>query len=1034
MALSLGDITFGLGANTQGLQKAVDALGQFGRQLNQAAAAQNNMANAGVSAMARQEHAIRAALQQVMNLNAQIKRSEAPAYLMANNVRAFQKFSNEMTNGVKSATDFSRTQDWLAAQLGKSKRALADFQAQASAGKSTQRFNEILRDLQSASILAVGPLSGLGARITAIGQISGRSTALVAGFIAGVTGASVAVYKLSAAAIDAAKVMDTINTRMESATGSSAMASIEFGFVSDTSRQMGLDLKAAAGEYSRLAAATSGTALAGKQTREIFLGVSEAAVAMRLAPQQFERAMLAITQMVSKGKVSSEELRQQFGEHIPGALRIAAESLGVTTSKLFDMMEKGEVMANDFLPKFAQRLREVFGPGAEKGATSLQAAQNNLNSAILQFNLTLDRTLGISEAYKGALNAITGAVDGLRENITSAIGIVGGITGAMLGLAAPAIISGIVNLATALRTAAAAMTALNIAALANPVTGVVAVLARLGIAAAGAAGGYFLLKDSLEQGTVAQDNFIESIDKFLEKAGKAGGAFKSETAIYEEEIQKRIDLTQRELQAKLSALDEARKAHEQARNNQAAAPAPNLFGLDEGMSQFGPDPNQVNQSAEAVGTLETQVFNLSTQLGELKRRLTDLQGVPILGESGSLASKEFEKATEKIRDMHRELGYMTEAWSVAQTQGKASAEQLMDLSKAQEMLKKVPAGEMQMLSQLLKEMGFESTSTAEALAMLVTAHRESDESLKEFLKSLDEAPKKIKEAREEILKLQLQAEALRLGPTAAKNFDVVQKQADQIKRMREELEKAGVSQAEINQILEEYQRQLENVQGAQKFHDDTKKILDKIENGFDRAFDRIGETITEAFLKGESAAIDFNNLMQSIASEIMQTFLEIALLDPIKQGAKGLFENILTSEGGSFLGSLFGAKGMIMSGGKLTKFAHGGVLNKPTAFPMANGMGVAREAGRNEAILPLTMTSGGDLGVKALSASGGVVINIINNVEGTTARTEQRNDNGTETIDVVIDRVVAGSIRSGGMAAQAIEQRYGLGTQLARRG
>jgi phage-related minor tail protein len=56
-------------------------------------------------------------------------------------------------------------------------------------------------------------------------------------------------------------------------------------------------------------------------------------------------------------------------------------------------------------------------------------------------------------------------------------------------------------------------------------------------------------------------------------------------------------------------------------------------------------------------------------------------------------------------------------------------------------------------------------------------------------------------------------------------------------------------------------------------------------------------------------------------------------------------------------------------------FAYGGVVNKPTLFPMANGAGLMGEAGP-EAIMPLRRTASGRLGVESSGGVGNVVVNV----------------------------------------------------------
>ena len=57
-------------------------------------------------------------------------------------------------------------------------------------------------------------------------------------------------------------------------------------------------------------------------------------------------------------------------------------------------------------------------------------------------------------------------------------------------------------------------------------------------------------------------------------------------------------------------------------------------------------------------------------------------------------------------------------------------------------------------------------------------------------------------------------------------------------------------------------------------------------------------------------------------------------------------------------------------------YARGGVVNRPTLFPMANGMGLMGEAGP-EAIMPLRRGPSGKLGVEASgNGMGSVVVNV----------------------------------------------------------
>ncbi len=82
----------------------------------------------------------------------------------------------------------------------------------------------------------------------------------------------------------------------------------------------------------------------------------------------------------------------------------------------------------------------------------------------------------------------------------------------------------------------------------------------------------------------------------------------------------------------------------------------------------------------------------------------------------------------------------------------------------------------------------------------------------------------------------------------------------------------------------------------------------------------------------------------------------------------------------SLIGSIFpSANGNVFAQNKVVPFASGGIVNKPTIFPMANGMGLMGEAGP-EAIMPLRRGANGKLGVES---SGGGVGNVVVNVDAT---------------------------------------------------
>ena len=112
----------------------------------------------------------------------------------------------------------------------------------------------------------------------------------------------------------------------------------------------------------------------------------------------------------------------------------------------------------------------------------------------------------------------------------------------------------------------------------------------------------------------------------------------------------------------------------------------------------------------------------------------------------------------------------------------------------------------------------------------------------------------------------------------------------------------------------------------------------------------------------------------------------------------------------------FAKGGVIDAGNKITAYARGGIVNKPTLFPMANGMGLMGEAGP-EGILPLKRGRDGKLGVMS---QGGGSTNIVVNVDASGSTVEGDEDGGRELgrlISVAIQSELINQKRPGGLLA-----------------
>jgi len=218
----------------------------------------------------------------------------------------------------------------------------------------------------------------------------GSMSSKIKGHVAGIGTAIASAFSLAAIGfmtkqvIEASLSMERITFTMKAAAGSSEAAAKELQFIREECQRLGLDLADITHAYAKFSASTRNTAVEGEQTRRIFSGVAEAATALRLTTDETNGIFLALYQMMSKGRISAEELSGQLGERLPGAVRLTAEAMGLTTSELLKQMQEGKLMSADVLPKLAEQLHKTYGQTASESAQGGQAVINRFNNEILE--------------------------------------------------------------------------------------------------------------------------------------------------------------------------------------------------------------------------------------------------------------------------------------------------------------------------------------------------------------------------------------------------------------------------------------------------------------------------------------------------------------------------------------------------------------------------------------------------------------------------------------------------------------------------
>jgi len=174
-------------------------------------------------------------------------------------------------------------------------------------------------------------------------------------------------------------------------------------YLIDISKRYGLDLLNLSERYLKFRAATISTKLAVQEVQDIFESFAKVSGVLGLKTDEVSGIFLALEQMLSKGKVTTEELRRQLGERLPGAFQIMAIAVGKNTRELDKMLKAGELLSEEIMPKFAKTMEEVYGISTITNINTLTAAQGRFNTQWLEFVKSLDQ----SDTFKGFLNFFT---------------------------------------------------------------------------------------------------------------------------------------------------------------------------------------------------------------------------------------------------------------------------------------------------------------------------------------------------------------------------------------------------------------------------------------------------------------------------------------------------------------------------------------------------------------------------------------------------------------------------------------------------
>ena len=212
-----------------------------------------------------------------------------------------------------------------------------------------------------------------------------------------------------------AKEVEAIDKKLLFATGSIEAAEDAFSYLGDEADRLGISLKILAKEYGNFVAASKSSNMTTREVREVFTAVAEASAVLRMDTEATKLSFLALSQMMSKGVVQSEELKRQLGDHLPGAAQIMAKALGVDIREMNKMMKTSGLLASKVLPMFARTLHNEVVPGLEELDKALATAVGRMQTAWFEFQRLF---LGEDSLITHSLKLMANTAAGVLEAIT----------------------------------------------------------------------------------------------------------------------------------------------------------------------------------------------------------------------------------------------------------------------------------------------------------------------------------------------------------------------------------------------------------------------------------------------------------------------------------------------------------------------------------------------------------------------------------------------------------------------------------------
>lgn len=222
--------------------------------------------------------------------------------------------------------------------------------------------------------------------------------------------------QLGRAFVDAAGGLQALQIRLAGVTGSFKQADVVFADLQKRFASAPFDLAKIADGFVRVA--SSGLDL--EKTNKLTNAIVNAVAAFGGGTAELERTFIGFSQVLGKGSLQMEELRQQIGEQVPVALRLMATEAHKTTAQFIQDVSNGMVSGEQAVKLFTEGSEKLFGNFAEKLSSTIPGAIGRIQQ---QFTAglkgLLDRTdvgARLAVIFNNLADRIKEFMDGINQS------------------------------------------------------------------------------------------------------------------------------------------------------------------------------------------------------------------------------------------------------------------------------------------------------------------------------------------------------------------------------------------------------------------------------------------------------------------------------------------------------------------------------------------------------------------------------------------------------------------------------------------